>query len=150
MIAAIRVIIREVFYGGFLGECITPALDDDVEQSLERGRLDVVDVDALLVKRDELLLTLGRKLYANDGKRSLYRRFESSDDEKFVLIDYESQNAGETANSRFGPDAILLAGSPTEGQIVREMLNDMGADFIDLITCTKEMYETISLRGTWG
>ena len=95
----------------------------------------------------------GRKLYANDGKRrSLSAVGSSSDDEKFVPIDYESQNApGETANGRFGPDAILLIGfTPTERTTVREMLNDMGADFIDLITCTKEMYETMSLRECMG
>ena len=45
MIAAIRVvIIREVFCGGFLWKCNKKSTrDDDVEQSLERGRLDVVD-----------------------------------------------------------------------------------------------------------
>jgi diketogulonate reductase-like aldo/keto reductase len=50
MIAAIRVvIIREVFCGGFLWEMqhSKSTRDDDVEQSLERGRLDVVDVVTL-------------------------------------------------------------------------------------------------------
>ena len=70
------------------------------------------------------------------------------DEEKFVPIDYDSENCpGETAEGRFGPDAILLVGfTPTEKRVVREMLNDMGADFIDLITCTKEMYEKMTLK----
>lgn len=35
--------IAKCFVAVFCGKCITPkALDDDVEQSLERGRLDVV------------------------------------------------------------------------------------------------------------
>jgi len=72
----------------------------------------------------------------------------SSEEEKFVPIDYDSENCpGETAEGRFGPDAILLVGfTPTEKRVVREMLNDMGADFIDLITCTKEMYEKMTLK----
>ena len=44
MIAPIRVVLisRSVLWR-FFGKCITPkALDDDVEQSLELGRLDVV------------------------------------------------------------------------------------------------------------
>ena len=70
------------------------------------------------------------------------------DEEKFVPIDYDSENCpGETAEGRFGPDAILLVGfTPTEKRVVREMLNDMGADFIDLITCTKEMYKKMTLK----
>ena len=72
----------------------------------------------------------------------------SSEEEKFVPIDYDSENCpGETAEGRFGPDTILLVGfTPTEKRVVREMLNDMGADFIDLITCTKEMYEKMTLK----
>jgi hypothetical protein len=71
-----------------------------------------------------------------------------NEDEKFVPIDYESQNApGETAEGRFGPDKILLVGfTPTEKTVVRGMLDDMGADFIELVTLTKDMHERMSLR----
>jgi hypothetical protein len=73
---------------------------------------------------------------------------EEEEDEKFVPIDYESQNApGETAEGRFGPDKILLVGfTPTEKTVVRGMLDDMGADFIELVTLTKDMHERMSLR----
>jgi len=73
---------------------------------------------------------------------------ENEEDEKFVPIDYESQNApGETAEGRFGPDKILLVGfTPTEKTVVRGMLDDMGADFIELVTLTKDMHERMSLR----
>ncbi|CAL6358941.1 unnamed protein product [Bathycoccus prasinos] len=105
-------------------------------------------------RRRAVVNNIGSFVGANDGRRRPLSAVESSSssDEKFVPIDYESQNApGETANGRFGPDAILLIGfTPTERTTVREMLNDMGADFIDLITCTKEMYETMSLRECMG
>ena len=158
MIAAIRVvIIREVFCGDFLWEMQHSKALEMMMLSSRSSAVASTSSTSLRcskVKTRRAVVNIGgRKLYANDGKRrSLSAVESSSDDEKFVPIDYESQNApGETANGRFGPDAILLIGfTPTERTTVREMLNDMGADFIDLITCTKEMYETMSLRECMG
>ena len=142
----------------FCGKCITPKALEMMMMTLSSRSSAVASTSLrcskLKTRRRAVANNIGRFVGANDGRRRSLSAVSSSssDDEKFVPIDYESQNApGETANGRFGPDAILLIGfTPTERTIVREMLNDMGADFIDLITCTKEMYETMSLRECLG
>jgi len=141
---------REVFCGGFLENA---SLQKHLMMMLSSRSSAVASTSFATSLRCSKVKT--RRAVVNTGRfvRSLSAvSSSSSSDEKFVPIDYESQNApGETANGRFGPDAILLIGfTPTERTIVREMLNDMGADFIDLITCTKEMYETMSLRECMG
>jgi len=151
--------IAKCFVAVFCGKCSTPkALEMMMMLSSRSSAVASTSLRcskaAALKTRRAVVNTIGRFVGANDGRRRSLSSVSSSSssDEKFVPIDYESQNApGETANGRFGPDAILLLGfTPTERQIVREILNDMGADFIDLITCTKEMYETMSLRECMG
>lgn len=149
--------IAKCFVAVFCGKCITPkALEMMMLSSRSSAVASTSFATSLRCSKTAAVKT--RRAVVNIGRfvRSLSAVSSSSSDdgdgEKFVPIDYESQNApGETANGRFGPDAILLIGfTPTERTTVREMLNDMGADFIDLITCTKEMYETMSLRECMG
>ena len=100
----------------FFGKCITPKALEMMMLSSRSSAVASTSSTSLRcskVKTRRAVVNIGgRKLYANDGKRrSLSAVESSSDDEKFVPIDYESQNApGETANGRFGPDAILLIG----------------------------------------
>ena len=153
--------IAKCFVAFFVLKCITPKALEMMMMMLSSRSSAVASTSSTSLRcskaktrRRAVVNNIGRFVGANDRRRRSLSAVSSSSssDEKFVPIDYESQNApGETANGRFGPDAILLIGfTPTERTIVREMLNDMGADFIDLITCTKEMYETMSLRECMG
>jgi len=120
----------------------TPTVASTSLSSTRRGRRDARGTGTDRLRR-------GFRKGQRERSRVLLRaKDDDSEEEKFVPIDYDSENCpGETAEGRFGPDAILLVGfTPTEKRVVREMLNDMGADFIDLITCTKEMYEKMTLK----
>jgi len=61
----------------------------------------------------------------------------------FAEIDAESQDApGGVAEGRFGPDAILLVGfTPEETCKWRAELDAIEADFVRLVTCTKDMVD---------
>ena len=61
----------------------------------------------------------------------------------FAEIDAESQDApGGVAEGRFGPDAILLVGfTPAETCKWRAELDAIEADFVRLVTCTKDMVD---------
>ena len=61
----------------------------------------------------------------------------------FEEIDAESQDApGGVAEGRFGPDAILLVGfTPEETCKWRAELDAIEADFVRLVTCTKDMVD---------
>ena len=60
---------------------------------------------------------------------------------EFAPIDADSQAApGGVAEGRFGPDAILMVGfTPEETRRWREELDSIEAEFVRLVTCTKEM-----------
>lgn len=61
----------------------------------------------------------------------------------FAEIDADSQDApGGVAEGRFGPDAILLVGfTPEETRKWRAELDAIEADFVRLVTCTKDMVD---------
>jgi hypothetical protein len=60
---------------------------------------------------------------------------------EFAEIDADAETApGGVAEGRFGPDAILLVGfTPEETTRWRKELDDVQAEFVRLVTCTKAM-----------
>jgi hypothetical protein len=62
---------------------------------------------------------------------------------EFAEIDAESSDApGGVAEGRFGPDAILLVGfAPEETKTLRAELDAIEANFVRLVTCTKELVD---------
>jgi len=83
----------------------------------------------------------------NKNRTNVRTRAKKNEEEKQEEGEEKFVDINSMVADRFGPDKMLLLGfTPTEFEKIRKMMDRIGADFVELVVVSKEIYERCTLE----